>query len=78
MKEEGQKRLEVELQKSIKNIVTSLQKAIRGWLARRYFKKMLAAKETMYKGFLFIVDRRKFRKDMKEKRKKIKEAAKKI
>lgn len=39
---------------------------------------MLAAKAVMYKGFIFIIERRKFRKEMRAKRKKMSDAGKKI
>jgi|APSaa5957512535_1039671.scaffolds.fasta_scaffold132838_2 hypothetical protein len=62
MKEEGQKKLENALALALKSVVVHMQKMARGYLARQNFKILLEAKRTMYKIFLNIAMRMKWKK----------------
>lgn len=57
MKEEGQKILEIELQKALREVVVTIQKCRRGILARRIYRKMKAAMKVITKKLLYLVIR---------------------
>jgi hypothetical protein len=57
MKEEGQKILEIELQKALREVVVTIQKCRRGILARRIYHKMKAAMKVITKKLLYLVIR---------------------
>ena len=78
MKEQGQKKLEVDLQKALQEVVKTIQKSCRGYTARATVARMKAARATMYRIFLSIQNRRKWEKQIKERKKVMRDAAKKI
>lgn len=78
MKEEGQKILEVELQRALQEVIITIQKCRRGILARRLYRQMQAAMKVITKKLLYLVVRWRWHQLMYKHMAKIRDAKKKI